>query len=209
MPKVLGKAGTSLADIYDVEGSVAGVENLSSDDVHLTHEMGSVIFSERFSTGIARLFFDVGQNVTLGGSLPDLPGAPFRLFGFQVVTDDSSRIDRLVCSYSVLDAAGDATQEIPFWVWDEEAGTTIRLIDGGAATANLTLLAPIAANSMGPAMVGGSDQSTVNGITLRGVTAGFGAGIVEITALAYIGFAEQGSGAAAGLSSRGLPIPSW
>jgi len=54
MPKVLGQVGVSLADAYDIEGSIAGVDELVTRDVSLTHDMAATIFSERVSTAIRR-----------------------------------------------------------------------------------------------------------------------------------------------------------
>lgn len=210
--KILGQSGRSLADSYDVEGSQVQIQNLEDRDVHLVHEMGGTQFSERLSGQIFRLLFDdIAQNVTLGASFAGLPVTPFRLLGFQVLVEDAleARVTRMTASLSSLDAAGTATQDIPFWAWDTTLGTseTVRVFDDGA-TANFDLLIPAPNNppQLPQLLTGSLQRGVVNGITVRGLTAGFGAGDVDITCLAYILFADA---LGEGLSSLGVPVPSW
>jgi len=212
MPKVLGKVGASLADVYDIEGSIAGVEQLDTDTVHSVHEMGATIFSERLSGEVFRLFFDdILQTVTLSASFAGLPETPFRLAGFTILIETGleARITRLTASLSELDANGNATQEIPFWSWDTTLGTTetVRVLDAGT-TANFEKLLPAPGNwpQLPQLLTGSLQPGVVNGITVRGLTATFGAGDVDITCLAYILHADP---AGSGVSSAGLPVPSW
>jgi len=211
-PKVLGQIGTSLADVYDVEGSIAGVDNLDSDSVGLVHEMGHTIFSERLSGQVFRLHFDdITQTVTLAASFAGLPETPFRLAGFQVLVESGliARVTRVNANLSELDANGDAVQEIPFWSWDATLGTSevVRVLDNGtAANFSMLLPSPQPVPQMPQLLTGALQPGVVNGITVRGLTATFGAGDVDIFCLAYILFANP---AASGISSKGLPVPSW
>jgi len=175
--------------------------------------MGAAIFSERLAGQVFRLFFDdITQTVTLGASFTGLPETPFRLAGFQILVEGGleARLTRIVASLSELDAGGTAIQEIPFWSWDTTLGTseTVRMIDGGAAAANFDLLIPAPSNlpQLPQILTGAFQPGVVNGITCRGLTATFGAGDVDIIALAYILFPDA---AGSGISSQGLPIPSW
>jgi hypothetical protein len=212
MPKVFGKVGASLADVYDVKGSMAGVEQLDTDTVSAVHEMGNTIFSERISGQIFRKPFDaIGQNVTLGGSFSGLPEVPFRLLGFAMLVESGlvARLTRMTASLSSLDAAGTATQDIPFFAWDTTLGTSenVRVFDDGA-TSNFDMLipAPGAIPQLPLLLTGSLQRGVVNGITMRGLSAGFGAGTVNIIGLAYILYADASG---SGISSQGLPIPSW
>jgi len=212
MPKVLGKVGDSLADVYDVEGSIAGVANLDSDNVGLVHEMGAAIFSERLSGRIFRMLIDdVLQSVVIGASFQDMPETAFRMTGFQVLVESGlvARITRLTASLIELDGGGIATQDIPFWSWDTVLGTseTVRIRDVGV-NANFELLIPAPNNppQLPQTLTGLLQPERVNGITVKGLTAAFGAGDVDIICLAHILVANP---VASGISSKGLPIPSW
>jgi len=201
MPKIQAQTGTSLADIYEIQGSIAGVEELESRGVSLVHEMGDVIFSERFSTQLVILetaailqsaAFDV-----VNTTLPEFPG---RILGAYVFAD-AARVDN-VC-LAIRDPA--SVEEMPLWSWNGaiDDALTIRLSHGGAPGAVIALRPDVVFNL--PSFFGGSGQRvTVPEIALRGTTTAFGAGDVTVTAVVYIAFGEQG-----GIGSKGLPIPSW
>jgi len=98
MPKVLAKAGDSLADVYDIEGSIAGVDQLLSNDVNLFHEMGGVIFSERLELVITRkLTGAIAQNITWDILIEGLPLNAFKIQSVSVVAD-ADRISNCVLS---------------------------------------------------------------------------------------------------------------
>ena len=201
MAKILGQAGISLADIYDVEGSIAGIERLEAEDLHLVHEVGTTVFSERFGGEIVRLDSTaVLQNVAFDITTL-LVGSNFtRVFGVQVFADVTSRLDNV--AVSIRDVP--ALNEIPIFIWDSnDTERTVRIVDDGAAAADVFMLMGAA---QVPSMTFGNDQPTVtNGIVMRGESSGFGAGDVTCVALVYLGFASG----AGGLSSFGLPVPSW
>lgn len=202
MSKVLAQAGNSLADTYDVEGSVAGIENLETRELAIVHEMGATVFSERFQTEIRRMNTgDLAQNIDFNVVLTDLPVTPARLLGLTVVADTGSRVLRV----AVLIQDLVANREVPVWVYDGSTIIATRMTDAGSlATVDLlvgsgpTLMLPTFAG--GPVLPQSADQ-----VSMRGTTTGFGAGTVDITCYFLLALAEDPTG----LSSRGLPIPSW
>lgn len=205
MVKILSKSGDSLADTYDVLGSIAGIEQLEAGEVSLVHEMGSVIFSERLSTVVRRLVTGaINQSSSFNVTLTNLPDTPTRLLGVAVFADDGNGVRIAECSIFARNRA--AQREFPVWVYD---GTTIipsRFLDEGV-TADFDLLVGSAPMSMLPSFVGGTGQphpGQMNDVAMHGLTTAFGAGNVTITAYLYIALAQIGA-----LSSRGLPIPSW
>lgn len=207
MPKVLSKSGASLADVYDVEGSVAGVEEVLTKDVQLIHEMGGVIVSERFRTRVLRVASgDIDQNTNFDTLLnintaSPTPLVPNRLLGVVVVVDTAARLSRLQVSARDPDAG----EDFPIWVFAGATDHTIRIRIAGGAAADMTILTPDNLNT--PSMLGGSAVShrpTTHELVMRGRTSGFGAGTVEMTLLAYVAFPRPG-----GVNSTGLPIPSW
>lgn len=201
MAKILSQAGISLADLYNVEGSIAGIETLLSQDVSLVHELGNVLFSERFSTVIRRSATgDLLQSATFDIVLSDLPAVPFRILNIQAIADTAARLNHA----TVFQRDVGAAREIPIWAFDDTTGVewTIRMADEAAAT-GLTYLSPTA--SFTPGMGGGNNQpQSVEAISIRGLTTAFGAGDVEYIFFIMIAFAQVG-----GINSKGLPIPGW
>jgi len=201
MPKVLAQAGTSLADVYDVEGSVAGVEQLLSRDVQLLHEMGQTIFSERISAAIRRTTTGaIAASAAWNNLLTDLPAGVTRILGVQVICD-ADRID--FCSVSISDGV---QREIPIWIWDTTTSVVenVRITDD-AAVANRLIMLPTRMGVFTPSLLVGEGQpQRISAISFRGVATAFGAGTVTATALIHIAFSEVG-----GVSSKGLPVPGW
>lgn len=205
MARILSQSGDSLADIYDVRGSIAGIDELVSKEVSLVHEMGDTIFAERISTEFRRSTSGaVLQNVDIDMSIP-LPVTPTRLLGVVLFTDNAARILQAVVS--VRDPV--VGQDMPIWIWDGTTSEVVRMVDDGGGAGDQTVLIGHPSSALLPNMVGGATNrhpGIVNGITTRAVTTGFGAGNVTLNALYYIAFATlPGSG----ISSRGLPVPSW
>jgi len=202
--KILAQAGISLADVYDVQGSIAGVERLLSEEVQVVHEMGGTLFSERFS-GSVRSFNtgNIGQNVTFGVVLSDLPAGPWKINALHVVTDNLVRVDQT----TVLVRSPSNNREVVLFAWDTavDGGVSVR-VDGDAGVEALTYLRPSQPAIIPGALlaVGAGQPQDVSGMALRGVTAAFGAGTVAVTCTFFISFAEIG-----GVSSLGLPLPGW
>jgi len=204
MPKILSQSGVSLADTYDIQGSIAGIEQLRSEEVGLVHEMGGTIFSERLSASIRRRSTGaVDQSTSWDLVLQDLPAVPTRILGIVVLSANASRVSN--CSVSIRDAL--SGREMPIFIWDSgEPNITARFVENDGAAANVNFLI----NSLGAAnsptlLIGNGQPQPVSEIAFRGLSTGFGAGTVTVTALIYIAFSQLGSG----ISSKGLPVPSW
>jgi len=202
MVKILSQSGISLADVYNVQGSIAGIEQLESREVSLTHDMASTIFSERYVTTFRRLTTgDILQSVAFDVNVDNLPSTPTRILGIAVLADNAARVER--CSVNVRDGS---EQDIPIWSFSVGNSEPIRMLDDGSVV-NLSLLIPTPGSVFVPGMIGGSGQpstSMMDGISLRGASTAFGAGTVEVIGVVYMAFAFR-----AGLSSLGLPIPGW
>ena len=206
MVKILSQAGDSLADMYDVEGSIAGIEDLDTRELGIIHEMGQTIFSERFTMRLGRVTGTFLQNTGFDLSFTALPAAPTRILGCSVWTDVTGRLTH--CNMSVHNPRAAAEREMPFWAWNtaDDVESAARVIDEGTL-ANRILLRPLSPSPNLPVMIESSaqnDPARVNEIFFRGLTGGFGAGNVIIEAHVLIAFADI-----IGVSSRGLPIPSW
>ena len=203
MVKVLSQAGISLSDVYDVEGSVVGVEELEAREVALTHEMGATIFSERLSGAIRRAeSVNRIQSQSFISTFNDLPQGPYRVTGVFAFVDTAGRLANLQLSLRTADQ----TREIPFFVWNSalDSEATVRIVDDGAAAANIIAL--LGDRNLMPTLgIGvGQPQQVGPSIVMRGITSAFGAGTVSITAIVYVAFSQI-----AGISSIGLPVPSW
>lgn len=201
--RVFAKSGYSLADVYDVKGTVVGIDELLTTEVQAVHEMGGTIFSERMSAQVFRAVSgDVLQSTAYECLMDDtlLPPFPCRLHGVTVLTDTTTRLTN--AAVMVRDEV--RGREMPIWVWDQTNEVTVRMVDG--TLQNLLALTPISAFYQLPTMLTGTSQMPgVAQLVCRGTTSAFGAGDVEVTLLAHISFAADIDG----LNSRGLPVPSW
>ena len=202
MVKILSQSGNSLADTYDVVGSVAGIDELETRELPIMHEMGGTLFSERFQTSIVNIETgDIAQNTNFGVTLGPLPLAITRLLGIQVVSDDQSRV--LHCAVVARDPI--ANMEVPLWVFNVGVSDPARFIQNNRASTTFDLLRGVDVQL--PTFVGGRGQShpnMVDEMLLRGTTTGFGAGTVFVRAVLYLAFPFV-----EGISSRGIPVPSW
>jgi len=205
--KSLSQAGISLSDVYDIEGSIVGVEQLLAEDVTLNHEMGGTIFSERLSGAIRRQTTGaITQTTSFDLFMLSLPAGIYRIIGAKVTADVAGRVANVNLSVVNVSATGALGQEMPFFVWDEavDAEVTLRTTDLGPAAANFIGLVtdrvqtPLIGISTGQPQVVGSQ------IAMRGNSATFGAGNVVITAQVLVAFSQI-----SGISSIGLPIPGW
>lgn len=216
MTKVLAQVGTSLADVYDVEGSIAGVDQLVTRDVGLVHEMGKTVFSERFTTGIrGSTSGAVAQNVSWAINLGQTPTTPYRVLAIKISISVTARVS--LASVAIQNPTN--SREIPIWSWDilNDAETRIRFSDDGGAAGAVIFLQPAPGNVMLPQLLAGSAQpgaiadpgtALVNPsseLIFRGTTDGFGAGTVTANLLYHLGFPSS----LGGINSHGLPIPSW
>lgn len=197
MAKILSQAGQSLADVYDVEGSIAGIDDLMSREVNLTHDMASTIFSERMSSRIlGNSTGAVLQSVTIDAEILNLPSTPFRVHGITLMDSGVATVARLANMVVVL--VEPAGNDIIVWMWDGTVETQ-RLEDDVKA-----VLMPEARFTLPNMGMGGSQPATVPQMFMRGDTTAFGAGTINISARVHISFSQL-----EGVSSVGLPIPSW
>ena len=205
MVKILSRDGQSLADIYDVEGSIAGIEQLETRELPIVHEMGATVLSERFTTRIFRIATgDLLQNITFRVQLDTLPETPTRLLGISVFADAPARLDIA----AVLATDPTVGQDMPIWVWNanDQIAELISMEDLGVQ-GNFSLLIPQVGVNIFPSFTGGREQqdNMVSSLTLTGITSGFGAGTVDIIATCLLAFPRRDIN----ISSKGLPIPSW
>jgi len=201
MVKILSQAGNSLADTYDVVGSVAGIDELETRELPIVHEMGGTVFSERLRGEIGRLpTAALNQSATFDISLA-LPEAVSRILAVLVLADTAARVDEAQVSIR----QGVTGREMPIFLWDtaDNVESTIRIIENGGAAGDQVALIPDPRQV--PNMAFGTAQPVGQSVLVfRGNTAAFGAGTVTLVALVYHAFSQL-----EGVSSRGLPIPSW
>lgn len=203
MPTIQANAGFSLANIYDVKGSkILITELVSPGGIHLFHEMGDTIFSERYQQQVFRATSGaIGQNLDWTATFTIMPETPTRILGIMVLQDVTSRMLRAQVSLNIT--AG-TDRDFPFWVWDGTNEDSVRIQEEGTV-ANLIALRPQAGYGPLPTMFPGTGQpAAVDGVIARGTTSGFGAGDVTTTVLLHLAMAERQA-----VGSRGLPIPSW
>ncbi len=210
MVKILGQGGRSLPDQYDVEGSVAGIDQLETRELGIVHEMGATLFSERFRTAHRNITSAaLNQSTDFDLVIANLPSSITRLLGVAVLSDDASRIDNAAVHLHNEDNAND----FPVWAAQPATGAgvesvVIRVRAAGGAPDPLDLLVPAPFTNMLPNFTGGANQpgQFATNLFLRGATRAFGAGTVVIRAIFFLGFTFE-----AGLDrgSFGAIVPSW
>jgi len=205
MVKILSKSGDSLADTYDVEGSIAGIDQLLTDELPIVHEMGQTIFSERMSFSIRQATSGaINQSTTFDVLITTLPDHITRILGVFVLANVGARTT--LATVSVREPLMD--REVPIWTWNtsEDSEKTQRLTIA-ASVANLVMLQPLSSMPNMPSFLGKLQPQNVPDIAFRGQSSAFGAGTVTLTLMLYLCHIHIGG--TGSLSSRGLPIPSW
>lgn len=205
MVKILSQSGMSLADVYNVSGSIAGVESLDSREVQLVHEMGGTIFSERFGTAMQRAnAAGILQSAEWDITFTGFGASVVRLLGITVFASTAARVS--FCMLAIRDAANG--REVPIFYWNSTVDDElpIELDDEGGGVSTRLLLRPVVGLPAGmPNMLTGEAQNAAIGeIVFRGTTLAFGAGSVSTRAVIHSAFSGAG-----GLSAVGLPIPGW
>lgn len=208
-PKILSQAGTSLADVYDVEGSIAGLEELDVAEVKAVHDLGPQIHSERTLATIARgTTGAIAQNISFDFTVGAFSDVATRIFGLAVIADTAANVSR-VC-VSIRNPSNG--REMPIWTWDsaDDREQFIRWSDDGGAVATVVHLSTLVTHLPTMNTRIGLGRS-MGEFVCRGQTLGFGAGTVEIFLLIH--FARpaltEGITPPGEPSSHGLPIPSW
>lgn len=206
MVKILAQAGTSLADVYNVQGSIAGIDQLESAELGIIHEMGGTVLSERLAGRLFRTDTgDILQTITWEIIFSGLAEFIGKISGASIWTDDVSRVAN--ASLSLVDDTVLATpRNIPIFAWDSVGGASVRTqIADEAAVATFDLLIPPVTGMLPNLIVSGTGQPrTVERVAFRGLSTTFGAGTVNVACAIHI--LSPGFG---GLNSRGLPLPSW
>jgi len=202
MSRILTKSGASLADVYDVEGSVAGIEELNSESVFLTHEMGATILSERlvsettiFQTG------DLLQTVDFEVFEPQ-PLVHSKIVALTVMTNQASRIGT-ICVGFTDSVVGLNTN--PIYSFETGKGSDFTRVIRTRVDGNLVDIGELVPSN--PAIVPVFQCGAavdVQRLAAIGKTLTFGAGTIQLTIMVTRVFPRLG-----GVSSRGLPVPSW
>lgn len=208
MVKILSQSGTSLADIYNVEGSIAGVEQLLSGEVSVVHEMGQLIASERMGGQLLRVAIaGIVASADFAAVLTGINTGVSRFHGVTIITDNASRLERV--NVNVRTQPGgrptQTVQEHVVWAFDGTNSENIEIVDDGGVQITIAALRGTQEFNNLPCLLTGADQpQLVSEIAIRGTATAFGAGTVDVILIAHVSF-----GQAEGLGSRGLPIPSW
>jgi len=209
--KILSQAGKSLADVYDIEGSIAGVEDLLSKDVHLVHEMGGQIFSERLESLLITLSSTaILQSTTFDIQSAAPPDSINRIAGAIMYADAAAEVS--FAQLSITDTSSATPAELPIMAWDAavDAEVSIRTRLDGAAIGTLQWLRPVQPPLALPALMtrmGAASSMPV--ISFRGQTLAFGAGTSTTLAVILLVRPDPLTTVPGGPMSHGLPIPSW
>jgi len=207
--EIQGDSGKSLADIYDVKGSVVSLEEVDAQVIAGVHDMGGLILSERMGSSINLLQTgDLLQTVDiLVTGATQFPGIT-RILNLYVFADAASRVEQV----SINVASEDGAREVPIWVWDSgnDAAFPQRIRTPGGAYAVFTALRSLDPMQSLPGMLFGAGQrAQVGHLTMTGTTLTFGAGTVEVFMVAQIATADILGTGVGSPSNVGLPIPSW
>jgi len=203
MVKIQSQSGNSLADVYDAEGSIAGIETLETHELPIVHEMGATVFSERLGGFISRgTTGAILQTITWDVVLTNVGLIPSRLLGVVVFADDGSRVSH--ATVSIRDPL--AEREVPIFVHDSAEKIIIARLDDNGTIGPVELLQNQMPNGIPSMLIGTEQEQPVDQIAFRGLSTTFGAGDVTVTMMLYRAEAQAQAG---GISSRGLPIPGW
>ncbi len=204
--KVLSQAGVSLADIYDVEGSIVGIDALDVEDIKGVHDLGPLIHSERLQTFMLRADSTaVAASTVWNISLAAIPDSINRLLSISVFADVGARVDHCQCSIGDPESGLDHV----IWAWDSAVDSVINLREFGAV---VNLLRPVTVLSGGlPNLLTrtGASGTRMPNLIFRGVSTAFGAGTVRAQAMMQICRPDPGAPTPGEPSSFGLPLPSW
>jgi len=208
MPKVLGQAGISLPDAYDISGSKgSGVDSIQTEEVSTVHEMGATMFSERLQSFFVRMTTgDLLQDITFNIEAGGIPDSPNRLLGVTMFADEAARVTR-----AALGLRNTVTSRImPLLIWDtaDDAETPFVWNNDGAGLATFHQFRPTL-YTLPTMVVRAGDEKVMPDFVFSGLTAGFGAGNVEVFAMLHLARANPGNPPPGAPSSHGLPLPGW
>jgi len=209
--KVLGQAGVSLADQYDVEGSIAGVDVLDAREVKTVHDLGGTIFSERLGAFIIEISSGaVAQSTGWAIDTVILPDAIHRLTAIQVISETAADVSN--ASLAVQEVGGvNVGREIPIWIWNviDDLEVGFRWSNDGAAVGNVVALRPSQPQQIPTILPREGSGKQMPHLIFRGATGAFGAGTTTTFMLLHLMRALPSSPVAGDPKSHGVPIPSW
>ena len=207
--RVLSQAGTSLADVYDVKGSVAGIDRLDVDEIKGVHDLGPQIHTERLNAfGLIISSTAIAQNINFAVVLDAPPDSINRINSISVIADTAGRIN--FCSVAIRDPGTGVDH--PIWAWDTADDVEKSIRWAGPSLATLTLMESLSqvAGSAPNLMARWGNTWAMPNLVFLGQSGGFGAGTVLARALIQVVRPDQEIPIPAGApSSHGLPIPSW
>ncbi len=207
MPKILAQAGVSLADNYDIEGSIAGVDELETRNVSLVHEMGAQIHSERLNQFIVKMTSgDVLQSTAFAILASAVPDTTNRILGLALLANTAARVTHASLAYR----NPDTNREFVLACWDTSDDAERRCLysDDGAAAAEFFYLSPTIMQSPHLLARIGTGKLMPQ-LLLRGQTEAFGAGTVETLGLVVLAAPGAEAPTPGAPSSHGLPLPGW
>jgi len=204
---ILGQAGKSLPDMYDVRGSQVDIEELDAHVIAAVHEMGAVINSERMGSSVVLLDDDaVLQSADVLATVA-LDAGITRILNCFVYTDVAGRLSDV--SVWLQNAAG--TREVPLFVWETTVDDElpIRLNNDGAIGGFIAYRPTSFYPSLPMLAFGAGQRAQMPTLVMRGQTPGFGAGEVDIHAVVQIVSADVTGTGTGAPSNIGLPLASW
>lgn len=205
--KILSQAGTSLADVYDIEGSVAGLHSIDVDEIKGVHELGGQIHSERLVAFLTtQTTGGVLQNTTFANTSGSFPDSINRIMHLSVLASVGARLAHV--SVAFQDTA--SGREIPIWVWDnaDDRDQAIEWSNDGAGATTVQHLSTLVTH-LPTLMTRVGTPRLMGALILRGLTSGFGAGTVTVFLVTQILRPNPAVVVPGDPSSHGLPIPSW
>lgn len=206
MVKILSQAGKSLADMYDLEGSIVGIDDLDTRNLPIVHDVSGTVFSERLRfSPFTAITGALPQNTNFDLAFGPIAGdSVARLTGVSVFCNIAAQV--ATCSVSIhRHAFGSVVQrDIPVWIWGGDSFATRVSLDGAPVQRDALLGAP--GQVQLPQFVGGEKQgpNPTTDIWMRGRMAGFGAGTETVWFVLFIAFSQTD-----GISNYGARIPSW
>jgi len=207
--KILSQAGVSLADIYDVEGSVVGLEDLDVSEIKGVHSLGPTIFSERLTSHLVLVTSTaINQSTAFNIAMANVTDAPNRLLGISVMADVGARVD--FCSVAIGDQQ--SFRETPIWVWDSNDDIVKRFswVEDGVGPTTVDNLEVLGLTHLPQLLTRTGLDRGMPRLMFRGFSTAFGAGTVEVQCIYTFCRANvSGTPAPGEPSSHGLPVPSW
>lgn len=203
--KIQGRAGHSMAACYDLRGSIAGLEEMDLATTVPVLEIDGRVFAERLQGAIRRLeIADIVASEVFNAEISNFPEGHWKLHGIQVITgsgEAASNINNLTVNL----VSNDGLNEIPIWVWDDGKAQINRISIAGAAAGNADFLDPHLGYTLPPIIISNAPaRGAMDSIFVRGIAQAFGAGEFDINVFFYLSHVHV-----TGISSFGLPVPSW